>query len=225
MKLKALDLFCGGGGVAEGLIDAGFDVFGVDIEDHPNYPGYPDSFLRADVCQMAPDFLDGFDLVWASPPCQKFSSMTRSEYREKHQDLIDPTRRLIDRHPFTVIENVPGAPIRADLKLTGPMVGLPRIRRLRVFELSWFFMAPPVEYPNGKALGPLFATITTSMCSSNHYYKRKAAGMRGRIPKAEALEIMGIRHNMTIVEIGEAIPPRYAEYIGRQARQAILRDR
>ena len=28
----ALDLFCGGGGVAEGLIAAGFDVVGVDTD-------------------------------------------------------------------------------------------------------------------------------------------------------------------------------------------------
>ena len=37
-KPRALDLFCGGGGVALGLQAAGFQVVGVDIEKHNNYP-------------------------------------------------------------------------------------------------------------------------------------------------------------------------------------------
>jgi site-specific DNA-cytosine methylase len=35
---RLLDLFCGAGGCSVGYERAGFDVIGVDIEDHPDYP-------------------------------------------------------------------------------------------------------------------------------------------------------------------------------------------
>ncbi len=49
-KPKALDLFCGGGGAAEGLIDAGFEVIGVDVvfKHHKQYPGL---FVQSDACR------------------------------------------------------------------------------------------------------------------------------------------------------------------------------
>lgn len=37
-RVALLDLFCGGGGASMGYHHAGFDVFGVDIKHHDNYP-------------------------------------------------------------------------------------------------------------------------------------------------------------------------------------------
>lgn len=45
--MKALDLFCGGGGAALGLMRAGYDVVGVDIVDHSDV--YPGEFIQADA--------------------------------------------------------------------------------------------------------------------------------------------------------------------------------
>ena len=132
--LRALDLFCGGGAVAEGLLAAGFnEVVGVDIVDHrKNYPG---RFVQGDALDLELD-LNEFDFIWASPPCQAYSVATPVEVRAHHPDLIDDVRTMLQSHRFTCIENVMRAPLRADIVLTGPTVGLPRIERARKFEVS-----------------------------------------------------------------------------------------
>ena len=71
--MKALDLFCCGGGAAEGLMRAGFEVVGIDKDDHSE--SYPGTFIQGDIHNLPVNPMD-FDLVWASPPCQKFSTMT-----------------------------------------------------------------------------------------------------------------------------------------------------
>lgn len=219
--MRALDLFCGGGGAALGLIEVGFDVVGVDL-DARHAKVYPGAFVRADATKPPFDPSD-FDLVWASPPCQAFSEMTPAsgtgKRPEDYPDLIPATRELLAGHPATVIENVRSAPIRCDLALTGPMVGLPRIARRRHFELSWWPGLQPQpqtphrsEWQAGRCL-----TITKSMAAMSHYYARKRAGLSGRPPIAEAREAMGITTGMTAPQVGEAVPPPYAAYIARNA--------
>lgn len=76
MKPLALDLCCGKGGWTAGLLAAGWDVIGVDIE---RWDGYPSGayFLQADVRKIAGPMHDKqgrkISLVVASPPCQEFS--------------------------------------------------------------------------------------------------------------------------------------------------------
>lgn len=216
---RALDLFCGGGGVAEGLIAAGFDVDGIDIKPHPNYPG---RFKQADVFDCDVSLYD-YQLIWASPPCQKWSIGTgyHRGAKDRHPDLIRPTRELIRDHPYTVIENVPLAPLRHDLTLTGPMFGLRHILRKRIFELSWFALQPVISYDR---LSPEegFVTITKSLSSSTHWYVRKAQGKKGNITATEARKAMGIKTSMTCAEVGEAIPPAYAEFIARRAIEHMM---
>lgn len=208
----ALDLFCGGGGTALGLFQAGFTtVVGIDTYKPRDYPG---DFIQADALKP-PVKISNFDFIWASPPCQLFtySTCSRGNTRKKHPNLIPQTQEILAGHPFTCIENVPQAPIRRDLILTGPCVGLHLIKRQRAFETSFFILAPPPASKNhGNAL-----TITKSLASSNHYYRRIAEGKPGKLPVAEAKIAMGIPESskMTGNEIGEAVPPPYAEYIGK----------
>ena len=130
MKPKLLDLFCGAGGASMGYSRAGFEVVGVDIKPQPNYPF---EFIQADAIE----YLDNcykFDVIHASPPCQKFSGMQHiHKNKDKHPDLITPTVKFLDKLnlPY-VIETVIGAPLRIDLLLCGTMFELP-IRKHRIF--------------------------------------------------------------------------------------------
>lgn len=235
MSLTALDLYCGGGGVCAGLSDAGFvEIEGWDIEEkHGRY--YPGSFMHGDALTVPSQRLAAADFVWASPPCQRWSLSTRYHGKQNdHPDLVAPTREMLTPVKAWVIENVAQAPIYPDIVLSGPMVGLTRIKRIRHFEVSpWLrermlmrWSQPPVIVPpkedweNGHAI-----TVTKSMSASSHFYARKRRGLRGRVPRDEAAQAMGIKHRMTLDEIGEAVPPPMAAYIGELVHRILVEDR
>ena len=216
---SVLDLYCGNGGASIGLYYAGFKtIVGVDIKKQPRYDF---DFIQGDIHNLPVNIYD-FDFIWASPPCQRFSSGTRVQGKDahlKHPDMIPITREAFGEHEFTCIENVPGAPIRPNLILTGPTVYLPFILRKRYFETSFWVWQPqirkmhPDEFKTGHAL-----SVTTSMCSNNHYYRRKAQGLSGRPRIPECKHAMGIPQNydFTYVGIGNAVPPPYSEEVGEQ---------
>jgi len=92
VKPLALDLCCGLGGWAEGLLAAGWDVVGVDVEERFRavYPGRFFCFdlrtlTRADFGKM--EFL----LVVASPPCQEFSRHAMPWTRKRNPPPPDKT--------------------------------------------------------------------------------------------------------------------------------------
>lgn len=219
MKLRALDLFCGGGGVALGLMVAGFEVWGVDIKKQKNYPG---NFIQGDALNP-PVRLEDFDLVWASPPCQAYSVATRCRQdfdQDDYPQLIEPIREMLYGHPWTVIENVVGAPIKRSCILTGPSVGLSRIERRRYFETSFLVMFPePRRLPKWMWEQGIACTITSSLASKSHFYPRKRAGLPGKVPLWEAKLVMGVPawQAITCRGIGEAVPPRYTAFIVNQA--------
>src|SRR5258708_28352590 len=133
VRMKVLDLFCGAGGAAMGLPRAWPDaeILGVDIVPQPRYPF---KFVQADAMTFP---LEGYDFIWASPPCQAFSKTRRITGKE-YPDLIDPIRqRFPTRIPY-VIENVTGAPLFAPVMLCGTMFGLKVIRH-RNFETNFPF--------------------------------------------------------------------------------------
>ncbi|MFM9943420.1 MAG: DNA cytosine methyltransferase [Hyphomicrobiaceae bacterium] len=204
---RALDLFCCAGGAGEGLRRAGFDVVGVDIDPQPRYPF---EFHNADAMTFP---LDGFDFIWASPPCQQFSALATREDLSGYPDLVDPIRQrlLLSGVPW-VIENVPGAPLRKDLMLCGGMFGL-RSYRHRHFECSFPIRQP--EHPKH-----LVRVNRRGENRREHWANGGFITITGDVGVYCGPEAMGIDW-MSGNELSEAIPPAYAEYIGRAALEII----
>ena len=142
MKPLCIDLFCGAGGATKGLQRAGFHVTGVDINPQPHYCG--DDFHEADALKFP---LEGYDFIWASPPCQAFTKLRFMPDAKKHSNLIPETRaRLISAGVPYCIENVEDAPLGESgylIMLCGTMFGLgtkdgrAELRRHRLFETSF----------------------------------------------------------------------------------------
>jgi len=124
--MKVLDLYCGVGGVSAGFLEAGWEVVGVDIERQIDYVA-PKNFMQGDAIKMLKELATGFDLIWASPPCQAFSFAAARWKDRKRADLVARTRNAILKtgKPY-IIENVVQAPLLKDksITLTGPQVGL-----------------------------------------------------------------------------------------------------
>ncbi len=72
----AIDLFCGLGGWAEGLLAEGYEVIGFDIEAHAyGAHRYPGRLVIQDVRTLHGSQFKDAALIVASPPCQEYSYM------------------------------------------------------------------------------------------------------------------------------------------------------
>ena len=207
-KPKLLDLFCGAGGAGMGYHRAGFEVVGVDNRPMPRYPF---EFHQADAFEYLAEHYQKFDVIHASPPCQRYSRITRmNNTQENHPDLLQASVDAIVKtgKPY-IVENVPGAPMKNYLMLCGTMF------RLKVFRHRLFLTNPQ---------------ILMSPMSCNHNGHSSNGGKNGDQkhpdgeyitvtgsvnPIAKAKKAMGIDW-MNRAELVEAIPPAYTEWIGLQ---------
>ncbi len=211
-----LDLFCGAGGAAVGYHRAGFDVVGVDIAPQPNYPF---EFVRMDALELANgwswrDWRYEFAAIHASPPCQRYSDLARRNGNaDAWPDLVAATRQALRSTglPY-VIENVEGAPLIDPVMLCGTMFGGLRVIRHRLFESNLSLSQP---------MHPEHPLVFTHDKRKAHYGKldQDTAFVQvtggGNATVANKADAMGIEW-MTGAELNEAIPPIYAEHIGRE---------
>jgi len=210
---RLLDLYCGAGGAAQGYADAGWDVVGVDLYPQPNYPF---EFHQANAIEFLA-MLDQLNEVWmfdaihASPPCQRFSTMTKRWARSnEHPDLIAPTREwLVKLELPYIIENVVGAPLHNPVLLCGSMFGLP-LRRHRLFESNLLLLRPECDHRSqSRVIGV--------------YGHPGGSSKRDGITFGSTEEwraAMGTPW-MNAPEMAEAIPPAYTHYLGQQLYAAL----
>jgi DNA (cytosine-5)-methyltransferase 1 len=205
--MKVLDLFCGAGGAAMGIHQAlpDAEITGVDLAPQKNYPF---NFILGDALTFP---LEGYDFVWASPPCQQHTSLRRVTGKT-YADWIAATRaRLRAWGGPWVMENVPGAPLTYSAVLCGAAFGL-KVYRHRLFESNYLLLAPP-HVPHrdqtpraGRGISPKgFISI---------------AGHMGHL--AYTRQAMGIDW-MTRDELSQAIPPAYSRYLIEQLTPALAR--
>jgi DNA (cytosine-5)-methyltransferase 1 len=220
-----LDLYCGAGGAGRGLQLAGFEVVGVDNVPQPHYPGH---FIRADAFEfLATEDLSRLDLIWASPPCQAYSSLKHAPGKHRDADLIGATRDALvrSRKPYA-IENVLGArPLLVDpVLLCGTMFGLKtpggfELQRHRLFETSFPVEAPECRHSGGPVIG---------IYGGHFRDRRRTTGANHRsgsnIPREHGFSAMGVDWPMTTAEISDAIPPSYAKYIAEQWKRTLVKE-
>lgn len=205
--MRALDLFCCAGGASAGLVQAGFEVAGIDLSDQP---AYPFKFTRRDALGLTVENVREFDFVWASPPCQFATAYKRrTNHVRDALNLILETRHLLlaATVPF-VIENVEGAHdhLKDPVRLCGSSFGLD-VRRHRLFEAHGFEI--PALACDHAWQRPRFPPAT-----NRKNLRRTVEVGVWRIPLGTQHRAMGGCEWMTREELSQAIPPAYARYIG-----------
>lgn len=123
-QLKAIDFFCGGGGMTYGLRQAGINVVaGVDfdLDAKETYEFNNESvFIHSDITTLQNDFFeqqyhikknDDFLILVGCSPCQYYSIInTNKEKSLKSKDLLKSFVRFVEYYNpgFVLVENVPG---------------------------------------------------------------------------------------------------------------------
>lgn len=215
---RLLDLFCGAGGASVGYDRAGFDVIGIDIELHADYP-FPMIVGDAMEYLTDADFLAQFDLAHASPPCPRYSVATPAAARDSHPDLIGPVRDALKAWGGTyVIENVPGAPLDHPVMLCGSAFGL-RVRWHLLFESNAFLMSPGC-YHDGR---PVVGVYGDHADRKQHLRPDGTARGTKATSVTDAQDALGISWMARWEDLADAIPPSYTEHIGTQILDALER--
>jgi DNA (cytosine-5)-methyltransferase 1 len=217
-KYRLLDLFCGAGGAAMGYHRAGFEVVGVDIKPQPHYPF---EFHQADALTYP---LEGFDACHASPPCQYYTRLRHLPWLKGrvYWRSVPPVISIFQKltKPW-VIENVEDCWDMPDsVIICGASLGLSLYRHRRI--LTNF---PLLQYPHqkhkfvieaGRAALAKRHHGTQGFIRENN--RNTIAGHHGNTAKSR--EVMGIDW-MNQLELSQAIPPAYTEYIGKYLMQAV----
>ncbi|MEV7472248.1 DNA cytosine methyltransferase [Pseudarthrobacter oxydans] len=233
MQPKILDLFAGAGGAAMGYHEAGFEVYGVDIEWQPDFPF---AFCLGDAITILSRLLGGgtvtftrrdgttedvrlsdFAAIHGSPPCQASCTLTKgTNSGNEYLNLIPATRALFALFGGpTVIENVQGSDLRRDLTLCGEMFGLGVIRH-RYFECSGFTAIAPAHI---KHRGRVAGWRHGEWFDGPYFAVYGEGGGKGTVEQWQ--DAMDMHWTSNRKSIAESIPKAYTRFIGGQIMQRL----
>ena len=246
-----LDLFCKAGGASEGARRCGVSSVGVDHEEQTSFVARfgSESFVLSDAQDMERlrDLVRRLKpvLIWASPPCQPYSSAPNLGAPSKAMRMIGLMRNiLISLGVPYVIENVLGAKssMISPVTLWGQLFGVHQ-RRTRLFETGNGFVLREPQWllPEGRLLlrrsclgsrrrfprrDPFGRTIHAQgprvCCKGNIWATQGTHAHAGTT--ADHAESMGLdAGHMTYAELSQAVPPSYAQYIVGEAVMHALR--
>lgn len=121
--IKAIDFFCGAGGLTRGLLDAGIEVLaGVDADERLKktyeHNNKPSRFVGLDIkainikelrAELGITLTDTV-LYAACTPCQPFSTLNQMKGADGRKHLLLAFATLVEQAPpdFILVENVPG---------------------------------------------------------------------------------------------------------------------
>lgn len=213
-KPLLLDTYCKAGGTSMGYYQAGFEVVGVDIEPQKNYPF---EFYQSDAIEFIGRFGKDFDVIAGSPPCQYYTPL-KALTGKTYPRLINATRKIMQStgRPY-IIENVKGArfELMNPIMLCGTMFGL-RVIRHRYFECDPVIWFPPSQCTcsalythSGHGQHSSFENGATAICVVGNDFKASDAKI--------AMDIDW----MTKMELSQAIPPPYTNWLGKEFRKIL----
>lgn len=121
--IKAIDFFCGAGGLTRGLLNAGISVVaGVDndvrLRETYETNNDPSQFIAEDIQSVAIEALrddlgikpGDLTLYAACTPCQPFSTLNTMQGEDPRKTLLLEFAKIVEECPpdFILVENVPG---------------------------------------------------------------------------------------------------------------------
>lgn len=202
-RRRLVDFGCGNGGSLRGYEQAGFEVVGVDILPQPNLAH---EFVQMDAVEFMDRYGADFDVWTGSPPCQRWSRMSKSRpgLVSTYPDLITPWRnRMRASGKLWVLENVVGSPLEDPMTLCGLSFGKEMYRH------RWF-------QSNAPLLPPYHPPHVVPASKAGHWVPGTFFSVAGHCaPMWKAREVMDIDW-MCREDLVEAIPPYFAKHVGDQ---------
>lgn len=242
---RVLDLCCGAGLASWGYWLSGrfTEVVGVDL-DGSHAGRYAFDFVQGDALALTYDFLDQFDFIHASPPCQGYSYQTPDQTRHERQ-IPAFLRMLYASGKPHAVENVPGSQrdLRPNLALSGLAFGLPSHRpryfyvstlgaALRLMKMSASPGANVSSWPVTNLSGRPGANVSNQdvphisgasgpQMIVDHIINVHADGgpPRADVIKALGLDVIPARQlaKISVAAMSQGIPPAFTKFIAEQS--------